>query len=170
MAPTIYEMLANLAESMSSMNQLGMVFSYITGLSLIMGALYKLRTYGDFRVMMMQGVDLKGPFGSIVFGTLLVWLPSSLEMTSATLWGVGEPIGYDPHGSSVYDEGIAVALSIVEFVGLIAFIRGLIIMARVGQQSGQPGTLAKGLTHIVGGILAYHIGATIDVIMNTFSI
>lgn len=170
MTPTIYEMLQSLANSMGSVSQLGMVFSYLTGLTMIIGALYKLRTYGDFRVMMMQGVDLKGPFGSIVFGTLLVWLPSALEMTSATLWGVGEPIGYDPLGGSVYDEGIAVALSIVEFIGLIAFIRGIIIMGRVGQQSGQPGTLAKGLTHIVGGILAYHIGATIDVIMNTFAI
>ncbi len=170
MAPTIYEMLANLAETMPSLTALAQVFSYLTGLTMIIGALYKLRTFGDFRVMMFQGVDIKGPFGQIVFGTFLLWLPTSLQVTAATFWGVGEPIGYNPGGGSVVDEGIAVAMDIIRFVGLIAFIRGFMIMARVSQQSAQPGTLAKGLTHIIGGILAYHIGPTVDVIRNTLGI
>jgi intracellular multiplication protein IcmC len=170
MAPTIYEMLANLAESLFSLTTLVQVFSYLMGLTLIIGALYKLRTFGDFRVMMFQGVDIKGPFGQIVFGAFLIWLPSSLQVTAATFWGVGEPIGYAPGNGDPLSEGIAVAMDIIRFVGLIAFIRGLMIMARLGQQSAQPGTMAKGLTHIVGGILAYHIGPTVDVIRNTLGI
>lgn len=170
MAPTIYEMLANLAETMPSLTALAQVFSYLTGLTMIIGALYKLRTFGDFRVMMFQGVDIKGPFGQIVFGTFLVWLPTSLQITAATFWGVGEPIGYNPGGGDMIEFGIAVAMEVIRFVGLIAFIRGLIIMGRLGQQSAQPGTMAKAMTHIIGGILAYHIGATIDVIRNTLGI
>lgn len=170
MAPTIYDMLESIASSMLSMSNLAMVFAYMAGLISIITSLYKLRTYGDFRVMMFQGVDLKGPFGGIIFGALLLWLPSTLMTVTATFWGVSEPIGYDNTGYSIYDETIAVCTEIIEFVGLVAFIRGLMLMARVGQQGMQPGTFAKALTHVVGGIMAYHIGATLDVFRNTLGI
>jgi hypothetical protein len=171
MAPNIYDMLATLSESIPSLGNLAIVFAYLSGLTMVIGALYKLRMHGDYRAMMSAGVDLKGPFGVITFGSFLIWLPSALEVTSASLWGVGEPLGYSPVGGSFYDEGIAVALQIVEFVGLVAFIRGLIILSRAGQsQQSQPGTFAKGFTHLIGGILAYHINATLDVLSNSLGI
>ena len=171
MAPNLYEMLESIAASIPSLVTLAQVFSYLTGVTLIIGSLYKLRTYGDFRVMMFAGVDIKGPFGTIFFGTFLIWLPSTLTTVTATFFGVGEPIGYDEgSGGSIYDLGIEVAMQIIAFVGLVAFIRGFMIMSRLGQQNQQPGTFAKGLSHIVGGIMAYHIGPTVDVIRNTLAI
>jgi intracellular multiplication protein IcmC len=171
MAPNIFAMLESLAEQLPSLITLVKVFAYLAGLIFIGSALYKLRSFGDFRMMMHGGgSDLKGAFGAITFGTFLIWLPRTLETVSATFWGVTEPIGYEPGGASLYDQGIAVCMEIVAFVGLIAFVRGLIIMGKLGQQGQQPNMFGKAMTHMIGGILAYHLGATIDVIKGTLAL
>jgi len=171
MAPNIYAMLEGLAEQLPSLITLVKVFAYLAGLILIGGALYKMRTFGDHRMMMHGGgADVKSALGSVIFGTFLIWLPQTLETVSGTFWGVGEPIGYEPGGVDLFDQGIAVCMEIIAFVGLVAFVRGLILMAKLGQQGQQPNMFGKAMSHIVGGILAYHLGATIEVIRGTLSI
>src|SRR5258708_7650791 len=135
MAPNIYAMLQSLADTLPSLMTLAKVVAYLAGLIFIGSALYKMRSFGDFRMMMHGGgSDVKGALGGIIFGTFLIWLPRTLETVSATFWGVAEPIGYEPGGADLLDQGIAVCMEIVAFVGLVAFIRGLIILAKLGQQ------------------------------------
>ena len=52
-------------------------------------------------------------------------------------------------------------------VGIVAFIRGMIMLNKVGGQGAQPGTMGKALTHIVGGLLAINMWGFWEVIENT---
>jgi intracellular multiplication protein IcmC len=54
-------------------------------------------------------------------------------------------------------------LQLIQIVGLIAFIRGWLILVKTatGQQGGGIG---KGITHIIGGVLALNIVGTQQVI------
>ena len=60
----------------------------------------------------------------------------------------------------------------IQVAGLIAFIRGWLILSKSVQKDGgnQPGQLTKGMIHIVGGVLAMNVTRTIDVITATFGL
>ncbi len=59
---------------------------------------------------------------------------------------------------------IEIAFEVIRLVGIIAFIRGWYYLVHPGEQGGQI-TVGKGLTHIIGGIFAYHMGATVTVFL-----
>ena len=59
-------------------------------------------------------------------------------------------------------------LGLVQVMGVIAFIRGWVLLGHAGEQNAQQGMFGKGLTHIIGGILAINIVGTKDLIWNTF--
>ena len=66
------------------------------------------------------------------------------------------------------DSAVGASLSIIiQTIGLIAFIRGWVLVARSASQGQPPGGTGKGLVHVFGGILAMNIVGTIQVINNT---
>ncbi len=56
---------------------------------------------------------------------------------------------------------------IIQTIGLYAFARGWVLIARGAGQGQQPGNTGKGLMHIFGGILAVNIVGTVEMINNT---
>jgi intracellular multiplication protein IcmC len=56
---------------------------------------------------------------------------------------------------------------IIQVIGLIAFVRGWVLVARSASQGQPPGGTGKGLIHVFGGILAINIVGTINMINNT---
>ena len=65
---------------------------------------------------------------------------------------------------------IAPIVGIIQLIGLFAFLRGGMILARVGKQGTQPGTVSKGVVHLIGGILAINITTTVNVVVNTLGL
>ena len=59
-------------------------------------------------------------------------------------------------------------IMIVQFIGLVAMLRGFLILTKVTGQGAQPGTVSKGMIHIFGGILAVNIVRTVEIAINTF--
>lgn len=150
--------------------------AYVIGLWFIFSSMVALKKIGQSTMMHHYGVG--GPIVKFVVGILLIYLPSTIDVTVWTLWGhtaigsganslMSYPLdGGDPFGPM--KEG---AVAIVRVVGYVSFVRGLIILSRAGDQNaGHQGGVGKGMLHIIGGILAINIVETVKLIDNTLGI
>jgi hypothetical protein len=78
-----------------------------------------------------------------------------------TLYGTTAISPYWVEGGSPEFRTIVIVMGgFVQFIGYIAFLRGWILLARLGERSSQEGTLARALMHIFGGILAINVFGT----------
>lgn len=167
MTNDIIGMILTFAESLSGLSYLVTSVTYVVGIALMAHGLFKLKALGENRSMMTQPMALTGPIVKMMVGACFVWWPVLIDVTTYTFWGTSSPLSYTPSFGYEVDTIIEVAFQIIRLVGLIAFIRGWYYLIKAGEQGGQ-GMIGKGITHIVGGILAYHMGATVRVFMNTF--
>ena len=56
---------------------------------------------------------------------------------------------------------------IIQVVGLVAFLRGWLLIARSSSQGQGAGNIGKGLMHVFGGVMAMNIIGTLEVFQNT---
>lgn len=155
------------AESLSGLSILVTASTYLLGIYMISSALYALKSLGDTRSMMSQQMDVSGPIVKMLVGAGLIWWPTLIDVSTYTFWGTTSPLSYMPSYGYELDTVIEVAFEVIRLVGIIAFIRGWYYIVKSGEQGSQT-TVTKGLTHVVGGLFAYHIGATVRILMNTF--
>lgn len=155
------------AESLAGLSLLVTASTYLLGIFLVANALYDLKTFGDTRTMMSQQSDVSGPVIKLLVGAGLIWWPTLIDVSTYTFWGTTSPLSYNPSFGYEIDTVIEVAFEVIRLVGIVAFIRGWYYIVKSGEQGSQA-TVGKGLTHIVGGLFAYHIGATVRILMNTF--
>lgn len=167
MANDIIGVILTFAESLPGLSRLITASTYLLGVFLVASGLYKLKALGDHRSMMSNPMDINGPIVKMLVGAGLIWWPTLIDVTTYTFWGTTSPLSYQPSYGYEVDTIIEVAFQVIRLVGIIAFIKGWYYLVKSGEQGGQI-TVGKGFTHIVGGIFAYHMGATVQVIMNTF--
>lgn len=72
---------------------------------------------------------------------------------------------YTLANGSGFDATIAAVLAFVQFLGLIAFIRGMMILKAMGEN--KDGAMGRALTHILGGSAAMNISFTIKMLATT---
>ena len=119
---------------------------------------------------------------NIFVGTLLVAIGSSFDVFLSTIFGYGGTAGAgasvvgwtmvsnltsDTTAQAHIQGAIRAALTVVQMVGIIAFIRGFMIMKKAAEGSGQA-TMPQGLTHIIGGVLAINIYQFLTAMQSTF--
>jgi len=161
--------LVNMSRSFPNIWRLATAVSYLLGFSLALKALYTLKIYGEARTMMSSNSNIKTPLMYLLVSTALIFLPTTFGSINLTFFNTPNMIGYTGGAKAGMTSGsIRAVVGVVQIVGLFAFIRGWLYVSRAGEQSGQPGTMAKGFTHIVGGLLAINIIQTKDVLWNTF--
>lgn len=160
-------MIMTFSESLTGISFLLTGLCYILGVLFVLRGIFKLRIMADHRSQMFQPMEVGGPLVSIFVGAGLIWWPTLMDTVTYTFWGATSPLDYRPAFGSDFDQVWEVILKVMQIVGLIAFIRGWSYLTKVGEQGAQ-GMLTKGLTHIIGGVLAYHMGAVIHVVMTTF--
>lgn len=160
-------MILNLGDSLAGISYLVAGLCYLLGVALVVRGIFKLRVMADHRSQMFQPMEVGGPLVSILVGAGLIWWPTLLDSMTYTFWGSTSPLDYQPGFGSDFDAVWEVILQIMKIVGFIAFMRGWYYLTRAGEQGAQ-GMVGKGLTHIIGGTLAYHMGPTIHVLMTTF--
>ena len=69
-----------------------------------------------------------------------------------------------------WSELLNACIMIIQLIGTIAFIRGLVILTHLGERGGQQGAFGKAMSHIVGGILAIDINDFMQAIWNTLAL
>lgn len=147
--------------------------AYVLGFYCIYKAVYQLKAYGQGISMMSQQHSITGPTVMMIMGAALVYVPTAMRTMLISFFGNDNILSY-PTFTDVdpsYNLMGSVLTSIVSFVGVVAFIRGLLMFYHIGEGKGQQGaSFSKAFTHLVGGILAMNVVGTAKVIGSTLGI
>lgn len=169
-------MLTNLQATFSSLMYMVTAVSYVMGIGFLARALMMLKAFGHSITQMSQKSEMGPVLVMMLVGSALLYLPSTIDVGLITIYGSASL------GNSTeildYTSGIGLAekwglysevlMDYMKLIGLIAFIRGWTILSKLGHQGGQPGTMGKGLTHLIGGVLLINIVDTVHVLASTF--
>lgn len=166
------QMLVTMQQSLQPVWAALIALSYVLGIFFIAIAILKLKQYGQMTVMMATHAALGPSLAYLFVGIGLLFLPTILNIMTVTLWGYGvEQIpAYEAGGTFDVSDIMVPVIQLIQVIGLIAFIRGWVMLVKMGGQGAPPGTVSKGLIHILGGILAINIVGTIDVLRATFGL
>lgn len=169
--------LENLKPSLVQVQRLITAVAYLMGVHYLIKGVMALKHAGEMRSHMSQQHSMKEPVFYLFVGAMLLYLPSAISIFLMTVFGSDDILQYNQLKSSnpiintMFGSAGVFGQDMVLFVqvtGLIAFVRGWMLIAKGASQGGhQQGGLGKGLMHIVGGILAINIVQTLNVINNT---
>jgi hypothetical protein len=144
-------------------------FAYVIGLYFMIHGIILLKHAGEMRTQMSHEHHLTKPIAFLAVGGLLTYLPSTVQVGLSTFWTDPNPYGYLQMQDQWF-QFLNVCFLIIQFIGVLAFIRGLVLLKDIGGHGGQQSSFAKGLTHIVGGILCINIYQFVQVILITLGI
>lgn len=178
MADTWYsgqvDVLTNLANSLIPVENLITGAAYLMGIGFAIKAFFTLKSHGEQRSSPSGLGNMKEAIVYMLVASALLYFPSTFEALMNTTFGYSSVLAYsqNPYLVGVLGTNSAVGSSIaliVQIVGLFAFIKGWVMIARgaSGGQGHQQGQTGKGLMHVFGGILAMNIIGTLEVITNT---
>lgn len=170
------DVLQNIASNMQSVEKLVSAVAYLIGIALAVKAIYSLKTYGEARTMMSSNSSIKEPLTYFLVAAMLIYLPTGFQVLMNSTFGYSNVLAYAPINSNnstldiLFGQDSAVGASlaiIIQTIGLIAFVRGWVLISRSSAQGQPPGGTGKGLVHVFGGILAMNIVGTLQIINNT---
>jgi intracellular multiplication protein IcmC len=166
-------MLVNLSNSYAGIWKLVTGGAYLMGIGLAMRGIYYLKLYGEARTMMSSQSNLKVPVVYLFVAGILMYLPAAGHIFVMSLFGTPEvtPLGYNATKvGGLNIQATNAMLGFVQIVGLISFVRGWMIIVKSAQGAAQGTSMGKGLTHIIGGILAINIVGTKNALWSTLGI
>lgn len=114
-----------------------------------------------------SGDVFKGAAASFIIGVLFIALPSLMSMMLHSTFGTSQ-ISYLPT-ENIPDKISTVlmaVLTLIQALGWIAMVRGLLIMKKVGEGSHQH-SMGTGMTHIGGAIACMNIVGIANLIKET---
>ena len=165
---TVEQMVINIAKTMPSLLAMFSAAAYVLGFTLVLKGVYKLKEYGEMRTSMSSQTNLWPPMITLGIGTLLIFFVSAYQIGLQTLFAYDSPLGYSENSDST-ESLVTAVVSIMQVVGVIAFIRGLLLLNGAGNPGAQPGSIGKGLTFVIGGLLAINIYETWQMLVNTLT-
>lgn len=169
------DILINIAKTIVPVERLVTGAAYLMGVFFAIKALQSLKHFGETRTAQTQHSSMKEPVLFLLIAAVFLYFPSAFSIFMNTTFGYSSVLAYSPIETSnqamktLFGSGSQAgeALSrIIQLIGLIAFIRGWLILAK-SAQGQQHGSTGKAITHIFGGILAMNIVGTLQILNNT---
>lgn len=162
-------MLQNLSMAVPELMRLVTAIAYVGGMYFIVHGVVSFRNVppmGNTNPPM----TVKKCLVFIFAGTALLYLPSAVQVGTSTFWGNVSPYAYISHDNGdQWSELIKSAYAIVQVVGVIALIRGIMLFTTTPhQQEHHP--FARAMTHCVGGILCINLEIFIMTVVKTLGI
>lgn len=154
-----------LSKSLPGMMKIATYAAATAGAFFLLRALFMLPQVEQGRETMSKVVWM------MVAGVGLWSLMPMISTSMATMgMGAGDPANiltakYSQADGGGFDGTIAAVLAFVQFLGLIAFIRGMMILKAMGEN--KDGAMGRALTHILGGSAAMNITFTIKMLATT---
>jgi intracellular multiplication protein IcmC len=171
------DILINIATNLAPVQQLIIGSAYLLGIAFAIKAIVGLKIIGESRSNMGSGhMSIKEPLIYMFVSIVFIFFPTALDIMLTTTFGHSSPLGYTPNDGpnpairELFGSGSSFGQSlstIIQVIGVIAFVRGWVLIARAAAQGQQPGSTGKGLVHVFGGILAMNIVLTLQIINNT---
>jgi len=162
--PNLATMLTNIAEAVPNLMKLVTASAYVLGMFFVIAGIMGMKHFGEARTMMSQEHGVSGPLIEFFVGIALIYLPSTIRSGLSTFWVSTNPYAYLDSTTDQYTVFVNACYSIMQLVGVIAFIRGLLILKALGGGRGHQATMGQALAHIVGGILCLNLYNTIQVL------
>jgi uncharacterized membrane protein HdeD (DUF308 family) len=169
-APSAATMLENFSETVPQFMQMVTAMAYVLGMFFIYRGVTALKAFGESRTQMSRQHELKGPIVLMTVGTLLLYLPTSVQSGLSTFWTDANPYGYVDEAPDQWSALYQDCFMVIQLIGTVSFIRGLVIMSHLSEQSSQPGTLGRGVTHIIAGILCINLYDFLNAIATTLGV
>lgn len=184
----LQDVLENLRELLGPLTTLLLIISFTAGIGMVFRGLGLLKAFGMPLTQASRPGELAGPLVYIFVGTILIYLPSTTDILTKTIFGNDKKsivdggtlnlaalgrasdqlLGYAPITIEGKWADLADTVVLyVQFIGFLAFIRGWFIISHAGQPGVQPGSISKGITHIIGGLLAVNFLPMFEVLSNT---
>ncbi|MFJ1269015.1 type IV secretion protein IcmC [Legionella lytica] len=153
--------LGNLSKSLYPLQRLITGGAYLLGVLFFITAVMKLMKIGDHRAQSQSQERMFVPMMYLLFGALLLYLPSALNLAANTAFGVGNILtytNYDP--TNIYSSmGL-----LIRTAGVLWFVRGCVLVAQSSEPGAQDGP--KGLIFILAGILSMNFDNTVAIMNN----
>lgn len=158
----------NLLESLDLIYKFLVGVAYIAGVGFTLMGLYRLKKFGTGSAFMHDKRSMIGPAALFIIGIILMYTPRFLKVMMGTLYGNDSVMAYENLSEdATFREMMRPLIGIIQVVGLIAFIRGFILVSKSTGEGAPPGSMSKGVIHIVGGVLAVNIVGTVELVTNT---
>lgn len=165
--PNLATMLTNFANSVPNLMRLVTAAAYVLGMFFVIASIMGMKHFGELRTMMTQEHGVSGPLVEFFVGVALLYLPSTIRSGLSTFWVTTNPYAYLTSTTDQYTTFINACYSIMQLIGIIAFIRGLIILKHVGGGRAQQESLGKAAGHLIGGVLCINLYNTIQLLEYT---
>jgi intracellular multiplication protein IcmC len=162
--------LYNLATQVPAMIKLVVAIAYISGFAFLVKSIMLFKHCAKGITMAAQSEGISGPLIYLLVGVVLIYFAGFVQVGSVTLFGTDAAIAYQSDaGSGPFSAGSVFSsiVLILRLIGYISFVKGLYILASLAGHQAQKGTLAKGIIHVMGGILAINIEVTYSILLNT---
>lgn len=146
-------------------------FCYFSGVLFVARGIFDFKVYGEQRTASSQQNSLRTPLTYVTVGLFLLYAPNTITLLSES-WLLQPTVmlAYlDPEnanaGSSTWASLAVAMFTLLQICGLISFIRGCFMLTHIG--GGQHGGTAKGMTHIVSGIIMLNLQAFLQILDNS---
>ncbi len=148
---------------------------YVVGIGFVFSGINKLKKLGHRTAFMNVDAGITGPMMLVIIGGCLTALPAFLQSINQTIFAnasikVANELSYRGPGRETLVEQIKPVIFIIQLIGMIALLRGFLILSKATGQGAQPGTISKGFIHILGGVLAVNVVETANVFTKTFGV
>jgi len=167
-------MLQQLIDQVPAIMRLVTALAYVMGFFFVYKGLMEFKKFGEQRTQMSGEHHIMGPLTLLFVGAMLIYLPSTVWVGVNTFWADKPNIyAYDvSSGGDAWSSMTEAVYLLVQLIGTISFIRGLVMLTHIGGQhgGGQPGTFGKALAHIIAGILCINLYGFIQMISATLGI
>lgn len=168
--PNVGTLLANLAKAMPNLMKLVTAFSYVAGMYMVYKGIMELKKFGEQRTMMSHQHELKGPLIYLFVGAALLYFPTTVNVGISTFWNYSSPLSYISDEGDAWQDTISAALLVIQLIGAIAFIRGLLMLTQMAGQGGHSNVFGKAMAHIIGGIFCINMYGFVKIIINTLAL
>lgn len=189
-AVDLQTILTNISNVIGPLTGMVLMISYVAGVYMIFHGINGMKKMGNMTSASHQSQpgEMSGPLLHIIVGAVLIYLPTSTDTfmntifsTNASIFSGGGSfnyknmgegaslIGYMP-GDSIGQQWASIANTLVlyiQFLGLLSFIKGWFLISKSAGPGAQPGNFTKGMTHIIGGIVAINFIGAVNIISNT---
>lgn len=169
------DVLTNIANNVAPVQRLITGAAYLMGIGFAFKAIACLKQHGENRAASQSG-GLKEPLMYLMVAAVFIYFPTAESILLKTTFGYSNVLAYgslqtqNPTLNTLFGPTSSAGQSlslIIQTIGLIAFIRGWVLISRSATHGQTQGGTSKGLMHIIGGILAMNIMGTLEVLNNT---
>lgn len=151
----IIQIIINLSQALGPVQHLVSGMAYLLGIIFIISGISKLYSISGASKSSRGGENSFVPLSYIVGGTALLYVPTTFQVLTATVFGAGSALQY----ATVNPVNILSAIMLlIQTAGLVWFVRGCVLLVVSSQPGVQEGP--KGMVFIFAGIMSMNIETT----------